>query len=120
MIIDQRKHIDALRSIRKQLVKKYDPDKIILFGSLAKGVIHKDSDLDLCVIIKTNHKRSLLQDMYVNIESDISFDIVLYTKEEWEENIKDPTSFAYKILDEGEFLYGGEQEVYGLVGKIFK
>lgn len=106
MITDQKKHLKTLNNITKQLVDKYDIEKIILFGSLAKGVIHKDSDLDLCVVMETNDKKSLLQDMYISIESDISFDIKLYTKKEWEKNITDKTSFAYKILSEGVLLYG--------------
>lgn len=106
LVTNQKRHIDTLNSIQKQLVEKYEPDKIFLFGSLAKGVIHKSSDIDLCVVIETSDKRILLNDMYVNIESDISFDIILYTKKEWEKNISDFTSFAYKILKEGELIYG--------------
>lgn len=39
----------------KKLVKileKIEPEKIILFGSVAQGEIHKDSDIDICVVKK--------------------------------------------------------------------
>lgn len=40
-----------------QLVKlllKINPERIILFGSLATGRAERDSDIDLCIIKKTN------------------------------------------------------------------
>jgi len=38
------------------MIKKYKPEKIILFGSVAKGKIHPNSDIDICVIKKTRDK----------------------------------------------------------------
>lgn len=35
-----------------RIIKKLKPEKIILFGSFAYGEIHRDSDVDLCVIKK--------------------------------------------------------------------
>lgn len=32
------------------VIKTYDPERIILFGSLACGKIHSDSDIDICFI----------------------------------------------------------------------
>ena len=43
-----------IHSIKNQLIKKYKPQKIILFGSYAYGNPRKDSDVDLLVIKKTN------------------------------------------------------------------
>ena len=35
-----------------RIIKKLNPEKIILFGSAISGKIKKDSDIDLCVIAK--------------------------------------------------------------------
>ncbi len=35
-----------IKNITKQIVKKYKPEKIILYGSFAYGKPHKDSDVD--------------------------------------------------------------------------
>lgn len=38
-------------------LKLYNPQKIILFGSLASGKFHKDSDIDICLIKKGDRLR---------------------------------------------------------------
>ena len=39
-----------------KILKKINPEKIILFGSVAFGKIHPDSDIDICVIKKTKDR----------------------------------------------------------------
>ncbi len=104
-MLSQDKHIHELEKIKNQIIEIYNPNKIMLFGSLAKGVIRKDSDIDICIVKDTENKRELITSMYINLESLCPFDIILYTIKEWEDNIKDKTSFAYHIFTEGELLY---------------
>ena len=92
--------------IKKQVIEKYNPRSIILFGSLAKGIFREDSDIDLCIIKDTINKRELLTDMYINIDSNIPFDLVLYTVDEWSDCINDKSSFAYSIINTGVKIYG--------------
>ncbi|NFG60736.1 nucleotidyltransferase domain-containing protein [Clostridium sp. CMCC3677] len=92
--------------IKKQVIEKFNPKEIILFGSVAKGIFREDSDIDLCIIKDTINKRELLTNMYVNIESNIPFDLVLYTNEEWNNCINDKSSFAYSIINTGVKIYG--------------
>jgi predicted nucleotidyltransferase len=40
----------AIDSITAQLIEKYKPEKIILFGSAARGDAAPDSDVDLLII----------------------------------------------------------------------
>lgn len=95
-----------LQKIKQQIIDRYNPDKLLLFGSLAKNSTRHCSDIDLCVIIEEADKRKLLTDMYLNIESDMPFDILLYSPDEWEQCILDHTSFAHQINKEGVMLYG--------------
>lgn len=92
--------------VSKQIIDIYSPEKVVLFGSNAKGTAKYKSDIDLCVIVSTSNKRELLADMYYSIDSEKPLDILLYTPEEWEQCIYDSTSFAYKINREGVVLYG--------------
>lgn len=89
-----------------QIKNKYSPDKILLFGSNAKGTAKKNSDIDLCIVINTKDKRRLLTDLYYNITSEKPVDFLLYTPAEWDYCINDKTSFAYKILHSGVVLHG--------------
>ncbi|MDR2855588.1 MAG: nucleotidyltransferase domain-containing protein [Methanomicrobiales archaeon] len=95
-----------LQKITQQFIVRYQPHKLLLFGSHAKDSARQDSDIDLCVIVEVTGKRILLTDMYLNIESDVPFDLLLYSPEEWEQCILDHTSFAYQIHKEGVLLYG--------------
>lgn len=74
---------------------------IYLFGSCARGTVRRNSDIDLCVIMDFTDKRELLADMYMNLELEVPFDIVLYSEALWEEKANEEGSFANKIKKEG-------------------
>lgn len=97
---------NEINAIKEQIVSRYAPSKIVLFGSQAKGTAAKKSDIDLCIVKDTDNKRDLLTDMYLNIESNKPFDLLLYTEAEWEECVKDTSSFAYLINKRGTIIYG--------------
>ena len=98
--------MEKLNAIREQVIRLCAPEKILLFGSQAKGKKKKKSDIDLCVIASTKDKRSLLTDLYCDTESDTPIDFLLYTPEEWEHSVADSQSFARKLNREGVVLYG--------------
>jgi len=85
--------------------KGFNPEKIILFGSYAKGTFHKDSDINLCIVAETDNKTETLSDMYSDIKSDRPFDIILYTPEESARCIRVSYSFAFQINRDGMILY---------------
>jgi predicted nucleotidyltransferase len=93
----------------KSVVGQLRPLRAIVFGSFAYGIPHKDSDLDILVIlnksgisknysdlIKNRHELSkLLRD----IRKRIPIDLLVYTKDEWE-YIKNSGSSFYKNIEE--------------------
>lgn len=95
-----------IKKITSQIINIYNPQKLIMFGSQAKNTANNESDIDLCLVIKTSDKRNLLTDMYLNIDCDKPFDLLLYTPDEWKECVLDHMSFAYVINKEGIVLYG--------------
>ena len=95
-----------LENIQQQVIEHYSPIKIILFGSLAKKQIKTTSDIDICVIIDTDDKRKLVNKMYSEVNTKFPVDIIIYTEKEWEILKDEETSFLYKILKEGEIIYG--------------
>jgi len=55
MSIDQKLSIEKITPelidyIVEKIVREIQPEKVILFGSYARGDFHKDSDLDLFII----------------------------------------------------------------------
>lgn len=101
---------DALKEIediKNQLIKKYKPEKIILFGSAAWG---KDEirDLDF-LIIKSNSPHygiDRMREVDALIEHNIALDMLVYKPEEIEERLKMGDPFVKKIFENGRVLYG--------------
>jgi len=52
---------DVLDEVVQRIVAVADPEKIILFGSAARGELGPDSDLDLLVVKSEVHRRKLAQ-----------------------------------------------------------
>lgn len=95
-----------LSHITQQIIASYNPQKILLFGSQAKGTATRNSDFDICIVADTDNKRNLLTELYLNIDSDKPIDFLLYTPAEWTECINDKFSFASKLNSEGVILHG--------------
>lgn len=58
--INKRKRIPraAINDVVRQIAEKFNPEKIILFGSYAYGKPTQVSDVDLLVVMKTNLRES--------------------------------------------------------------
>lgn len=93
--------------IVKRIAIKFNPDKIILFGSYAAGNPNIDSDIDLLIIKDTElprHKRSF--DIHKSlIGSMVPMDILVYTTKEFEQEKKEKSSFLYSAIKTSKILY---------------
>ncbi|HHW01693.1 MAG TPA: nucleotidyltransferase domain-containing protein [Thermoanaerobacterales bacterium] len=95
-----------LSKIVSTLIEKYDPLKIILFGSLATGNIHEYSDIDL-VVIKNTTKNfyDRLEEMVDLLKKDVGTDIIVYTPEEAKELEESDMFFREEVIKKGKVLY---------------
>lgn len=90
--------IEKLCSIAK-------PEKLILYGSKMDVATGNVKDIDVCLVVETENKAELERELYLSIDSDVSFDIIIYTPFEWEVLITDKQSFAHRILEKGTVIY---------------
>ena len=99
---------NQIRDIVEIIVKGYKPDKIILFGSYAKGNPHDYSDLDFLIIKKTKER-------YIKRPMDVmelfdpyphAMDIFVYTPKEFEKSKKKNGTLAHIVNREGKLMYG--------------
>ncbi len=76
-----------LKEIIKRIVEEVDPDKIILFGSRAKGESKKWSDYDICVLKKgIENKRNFSKRIYRNLYGiGTAVDIIIETPRKFNE-----------------------------------
>ena len=96
-----------LERIVRVLVEQYDPECIILYGSFAHGDIHEWSDLDLCVIKRTE-KRFIerLEEVGLLTLPRVGCQILVYTPKELEAvQQQGHYFFVDEILGKGRVLY---------------
>lgn len=98
---------DQLPEITRRIVETSNPEKIILFGSYARGTFGADSDLDLLIIIpgvkhlreESIRVRRALRGLLVPV------DIVIATPEQIE-RLGNTAGLVYQTaLSEGKVLY---------------
>lgn len=90
-----------------EALKPYDPEKVILFGSSARGDFDELSDFDL-VIIKRTEKEFLdrlseVARLLTTVPK--SADILVYTPEEFDQMVQEGRGFILRVLEEGKVIY---------------
>ncbi len=99
-----------IESVKNKLIETYQPLEIYLFGSYAWGVPHEESDLDLLTVVDdcedadARHKM-LVQGYLALSQFRIPKDIMLFSKEEFNEMSCDTTTLCYKIKRQGMKIY---------------
>ena len=106
--IDERERIpqEAIDEVVRQIAEKFHPQKIILFGSYARGNPRPESDVDILVVMDTKLKesqQSLQIRRYLNLF--FGLDIILYTPKRLDERIAMGDYFVQDILEEGKVMY---------------
>lgn len=98
----------TIETVKKRLVDVYHPLAIYLFGSYAWGEPTEESDLDILVIVDKSDEKSYVRprEGHAALRGlGISKDIIVFTKEDFEDRITDRSTLSYKILHEGVKLY---------------
>jgi len=95
-----------LKEIIQEVVEAVVPDKIILFGSRAKGEQTKESDYDICVIKRgVFHKRKVAQRIYLKLDVDVPVDVIVETPERFNELKDNPFLIYREIAKHGRVVY---------------
>ena len=94
-----------INSIKNQLIKKYKPQKIILFGSYAYGEPTQDSDVDLLVVADTDKKfHERVQEVRTLLPKDRPFDLIVLTPLEYQKS-KASNALLLEIEAKGRVIY---------------
>jgi uncharacterized protein len=91
----------------RRIAARIQPQKIIIFGSYAKGTATAQSDLDIFVVKETELPMAMRADDLQPMlsQSLISVDVHIYTPEEAAEYGKEPFSFVDSILKTGKTVF---------------
>ena len=90
----------------KQIVERFRPQKIILFGSYAYGVPTPDSDIDLLVVMSFDgriHEQAVK--IRKGLDSPMPLDLLVRTPEQVRERVEMEDFFMREIVEQGKVLY---------------
>ena len=97
-----------IKNIVDQLIERYRPEKIILFGSAVWGRVGPDSDLDFLIIKKNVPYYGIERMRQVRrlVETNLPCDFLVAKPSEIKERLALGDPFVKQIVAEGRVIYG--------------
>ncbi|MCK4404171.1 MAG: nucleotidyltransferase domain-containing protein [candidate division Zixibacteria bacterium] len=97
--------IGRIRAISERLKKEYKAEKVILFGSYARGEATEESDIDILVIAPTTERfferMTRVKRLIRDLRNGLPVAPLVLTKQEVEKRIKIKDQFIKEILEKG-------------------
>jgi len=106
--MEEKRIIHEINHILRQIIEKYKPLKVILFGSAARGRYQECNDLDF-LIIKDDvpvYGLQRMRELDDLIDRNMAADMIVYRPKELEDRLELGDPFVEAILKEGRILYG--------------
>jgi predicted nucleotidyltransferase len=101
-MIDRRK----IKTFVDEVVRQFQPERVVLFGSYAYGKPGADSDVDLLVIMPhEGHPAIAGAEIRKRIRAGFPMDLIVRSPREIRERLDIDDSFIAEILERGETLY---------------
>src|SRR6059058_923896 len=95
----------AIRRFARLIAERFDPDKIILFGSYAYGKPHPDSDVDILVIMPARNQLDQAVKIELACDPPFPLDIIVRTPHNMHWRLAEGESFLREIMTKGKVLY---------------
>ncbi len=97
----------------KQIIEKFHPEKIIMFGSCTYAKPGQNSDLDLLIVInyKDSSKKQAAK-ILQSIDYHFPIDLIVRSTDQVHERIRLGDFFFKDITDKGKVLY--DRNIYGM------
>jgi len=95
-----------IRKVVQQIVARFRPQKVILFGSYAYGTPRKDSDVDLLVVMDTRENPLRMAGLIsAAIDHPFPLDILVMTPLDLEQYLSERAVFPTQVMARGLVLY---------------
>lgn len=98
---------ETISRMAQTIAERFHPEKIILFGSYAKGSPNQDSDVDLLVVMRVEgSKRAKAAEIDFELaDRTMPLDVIVVTPDEIENFGNAIGGFLYPALRDGKVLY---------------
>jgi predicted nucleotidyltransferase len=95
----------AIRRYAQAVAERFQPDKIILFGSYAYGQPNADSDVDLLVVMEAPNEITQSGRIRWAIPAPFPMDLIVRTPKKLAWRLKEGDWFLREIVSQGKVLY---------------
>src|ERR1700733_7187782 len=105
-----------IRDFARRVAERFQPDKIILFGSYAYGTPHEDSDVDLLVVMPARDRHSQAVRILWRLAAPFPIDLLVRTPKDMKWRLEERESFTTTIVTQGKVLYEKSDKGVGQKG----
>jgi predicted nucleotidyltransferase len=95
----------VIRRYARAIAERFQPDKIILFGSYAYGTPNEDSDVDLLVVMPARYTGGKVYKIRLAFSAPFEMDLIVRTPEDLRRRLEDGDLFHTEIVTRGKVLY---------------
>jgi len=103
----------AIRRFARRIAERFDPEKIILFGSFAYGTPHEYSDVDLLVVMPARAELTQAARIQLAFERVFPLDLLVRTPKRLHRGLADGDSFLSEIVAKGIVVYEKRDSAVG-------
>jgi predicted nucleotidyltransferase len=107
----------VIRQFARDVAESFHPEKIILFGSYAHGRPHKDSDVDILVVMLTRNQLDQAFKIHWKIQPPFPLHIIVRTPKKMEWRLAEGDSFLGEVVSKGKVLYEARHKGMGEKGR---
>jgi uncharacterized protein len=106
-----------IRRFARQVAERFQPDKIILFGSHAYSAPHADSDVDILVIMPARNELDQALKIRLSVDYHFPLDLLVRTPKNLAWRMAEGDSFLEEVLAKGRVLYAKSDPRVGAKGR---
>ena len=94
-----------IRRFARQVAERFQPDKIILFGSHAYGQPHADSDVDILVVMPVRNQLDQAAKIHLAVLPPFPLHLLVRTPRNLAWRLAEGDSFLKEVVSKGKVLY---------------
>ncbi len=100
--------MDTIREYSRQIDCEFHPQRIVLFGSHARGTPTQDSDVDLLVVMPFEGKPwKVAAEIRGRVRAGFPLDLVVRTPQQVRERLSRGDTYMETLMREGKVLHEG-------------
>jgi len=95
----------VIRRYAHRVAERFQPDRIILFGSHAYGTPHSDSDVDILVVMPARNELDQAFKIRCEVPTQFPMDLIVLKPQNLKWRLEECESFLTEVMRKGKVLY---------------